>query len=76
MDTTYDSICIWRLFQYDRLYTIHSPRRKARHYTTGRDPTYYEVLNVPVTASTAEIKKSVLNLVLFPIKKKISQLSC
>jgi hypothetical protein len=29
----------------------------AAWYASGREPTYYEVLNVPVTATTAEIKK-------------------
>lgn len=29
-------------------------------YTAGREPTYYEILNVPVTATAAEIKKYVL----------------
>lgn len=31
----------------------------SRFRATSRDPTYYEILDVPITASTAEIKKYV-----------------
>lgn len=46
----------------------HGCRASATRFSTattslyaaaGREPTYYEVLDVPVTASTAEIKKYV-----------------
>jgi hypothetical protein len=38
-----------------------------RYAAAGREPTYYEVLNVPVTASTAEIKKYVHVLEIWPL---------
>lgn len=49
---------LWPSLPYINQHATSFSTTAANRFAAGREPTHYEVLNVPVTATAAEIKKS------------------